>query len=106
MINRSKQVPLDDAESGMVLAEAVRDGQNAVLLPEATTLTDTQLRSLERRGIGHVVIVDNEISQEEWEAESRRVQVRLVRLFRNCAGSGASDVLKQCVFEYRMGTET
>lgn len=103
---RCKQVALDDAESGMVLAEAVRDGQQAVLLPEATALTDSLLRSLERRGIGHVVVVDDDMSEEEWEARCRRVQDRLVRLFRNSAGKGASELLKQCVFEYRTGTGT
>lgn len=106
MKHRCKQVALDDAESGMVLAEAVRDGQQAVLLPEATTLTDTLLRSLERRGIAHVVVVDDDISEEEWAAQCRRVQARLERLFRNCAGKGASELLKQCVFEYRTGTAT
>jgi hypothetical protein len=103
MINRCKQVDLDDAEPGMVLSEAVLDAQRTVLLPEATVLTESLLRSLERRGIEHVLVVDNDISQEEWEAECRRVQTRLDRLFRGCRGKGASDVLLQRIAEYRMG---
>lgn len=103
MINRCRQVMLDDAEAGMVLAEAVLDGQRAVLLPEATVLTDSMLRSLERRGIEQVLVVGNEISREEWEAACRRMEARLGRLFRLCEGKGASDMLKRHVLEYRMG---
>lgn len=103
MIKRSKQVDLDDAEAGMVLFEAVLDGQRTVLLPEATVLTESMLRSLGRRGVEHLLIVDTDISQEEWEAECRRIQNRLERLFRRCRGKGASDVLLQHITEYRMG---
>lgn len=103
MINRCKQVQLDDAEPGMVLFEAVLDAQRKVLLPEATVLTDSLLRSLERRGVENVFVVDDDISQEEWEAECRRVQARLDRLFRQCRGKGASDMLMQNIFEYRTG---
>lgn len=103
MINRCKQVDLDDAEPGMVLSEPVLDAQHTVLLPEATVLTESLLRSLERRGIEHVLVVDNDFSQEEWEAECKRVQKRLDRLFRLSRGKGASDVLYQRVTEYRMG---
>lgn len=106
MINRCKQVQLDDVEPGMVLAEAVLDGQRGVLLPAATVLTDSMLRSLERRGVGHVLVVDNEISREEWEAACRRMEARLARLFRRCEGKGASDALRQCIMEYRMGSGT
>lgn len=104
MINRCKQVDLDDAEPGMVLSEAVLDSHRTVLLPEATVLTDSMLRSLERRGIGHVFVVDNDVSPEKWEAECRRMQERLDRLFRHCRGRGASDVLLQHIAEYRMGS--
>jgi hypothetical protein len=103
MINRSKQVDMDDAAPGMVLAEAVLDGQNAVLLPAATELTESMLRSLQRRGIEHVFVVDDSVSPEEWEAECRRVQARLDRLFRICRGKGASDILLGQILEYRTG---
>lgn len=104
MINRCKQVDLDDAEPGMVLSDAVLDSQHTVLLPEATVLTESMLRSLERRGIEHVFVVDDDISQEEWEAECRRIQMRLDRLFRLCRGKGASDVLLERIAEYRTGS--
>ncbi|HYD63088.1 MAG TPA: hypothetical protein VEC35_22225 [Noviherbaspirillum sp.] len=106
MINRCKQVQLDDAEPGMVLFEAVMDAQRTVLLPEATVLTDSMLRSLERRGVEYVFVVDDDISQEAWEAECRRVQERLDRLFRQSRGKGASDTLMQSIFEYRTGRGT
>ena len=107
MINRYKQVPLDDAEPGMVLSEAVLDAQRSVLLPEATVLTEVMLRSLERRGIEQVYVVDmvdDDISQKEWEEECRSIQERLDRLFRHCRGKGASEALLQNVAEYRKGS--
>ncbi|WP_420476229.1 hypothetical protein [Noviherbaspirillum sp. ST9] len=106
MINRCKQVPLDGAQSGMVLAEAVLDSQRSVLLPEATVLSDSMLRSLERRGVKHVLVVDNEIPREEWDAACRRMEDRLARLFRRCTGKGASDTLRQYITEYRTGSGT
>lgn len=95
---------MDDAESGMVLSEAVLDRQNTVLLPEATVLTDSMLRSLQRRGIEHVFVVDDSVSPEEWEAECRRVQARLDCLFRISKGKGASDILLRQILEYRTGS--
>lgn len=105
MINRCKKVMLDDAESGMVLAESVLDGQRNVLLLEATVLTDSIIRSLERRGVEHLLVVDNDIPQEDWEAARRHIEERLGRLFRRCEGKGASGTLKQYVMEYRMGSQ-
>lgn len=106
MSNRCKQVQLDGVAPGMVLSEAVLDARREVLLPAATVLTDAMLRSLERRGILHVFVVDNDISQEEWDAECRRVQEKLDRLFRRSRGQGSSDLLRQYIFEYRTGRAT
>lgn len=104
MIDRSKLVRLDEAETGMVLAEAVLDAQGGVLLPETTVLTDSLLRSLARRDVGHVLIVDTDIPSEEWDTACRRIEERIARLFRQCEGKGASDLLKQHVTEYRIGS--
>lgn len=104
MNNRCKKVEMDDAEPGMVLAEAVLDSQHTVLLPETTELTDSILRSLQRRGIDHLYIVDDDVSTEELEAERRRVQARLDRLFRLSRGKGASDALFQRIIDYRLGS--
>lgn len=106
MINRSKQVALDEAEPGMVLSEAVLDAHRGVLIPQATALSESMLRSLARRGVEHLFIVDDDISQEEWEAECGRVQADLERLFRRSGGKGASDLLRRHIFEYRTGRGT
>lgn len=105
MNKRCKKVEMDDAEPGMVLSEAVLDSQQTVLLPEETVLTDAILRSLQRRGIDHLYIVNDEVSPEELEAERQRVQARLDRLFRLSRGKGASDVLYQRIFDYRLGSD-
>ena len=104
MISRYKKVDMDDAEAGMVLYEAVMDAQGTVLLPEATELTDSMLRSLQRRGIDYVLIVDDSVSEEELEALRQRVQASLDRLFRRSRGKGASDALFQHIMEYRVGS--
>jgi len=104
MISRYKQVDVDDAEAGMVLHEAVLDGHGTVLLPAATELTDSMLSSLRRRGVDHVLVVDDSISEEQREAERVRVQARLDKMFRHCRNKGASDLLLQRITEYRLGS--
>lgn len=103
MISRCKQLDLDDAVAGMVLAEAVLDAQGGVLLPHSTTLTDSLLTSLRRRGIDTVFVVDDNISEEELKAERERVQRRLEQLFRKCPDSGACGALRQNIAGYRLG---
>jgi hypothetical protein len=105
MITRHRQVDTDDAQPGMILSEPVLDAHGTVLLPVATALTDSMLGSLLRRGIDKVFVVDDTISDEELEAERQRVQVRLDRLFRHCTGKGASDLLRQRIADYRVGSE-
>jgi hypothetical protein len=102
--SRNKEVDLDDAEAGMVLAEAVLDAHGGTLLPGATTLTDSLLTSLRRRGIDKVFVVNNDISEEELKAEQERVQKRLEHLFRKCGADGASSALLQSITDYRLGS--
>lgn len=103
MMNRYKQLDLDDAVAGMVLSEDVLDGQGGVLLPRETALTDALLTSLRRRGIDTVHVVNEDISEEELRAERERVQQRLARLFRKCQSDRIGDILRQQVTEYRLG---
>lgn len=103
MINRCKEVDLDDAEPGMVLSEAVLDVHGSVLLPVAATLTESMLTALRRRGIDSIFVVNDDISEEELKAERERVQLRLTRLFRHCGTDGACGALLQQINEYRLG---
>lgn len=103
MNSRSKQLDLDDAEAGMVLADAVLDAHGGVLLKAETALSDAILTSLRRRGIESVFVIDDTLSEEDLNAERERVRAQLAHLFRQCRGQGASDALLQCITEYRTG---
>lgn len=103
MISRKRLVRLHDAVAGMVLSQAVVDGNGNTLLPEAAVLTESMLKSLERRGVETLHVVDNEISKADKEAERERVQQRLARLFRRSEGGRACRALLQRVNEYRLG---
>jgi hypothetical protein len=107
---KNKKVDIDDAQPDMTLAEPILDARGDVLLPSGTVLTKTTLSGLQRRGIDHVVVVDDTISEEELaaerarEAERVRQQVeRLGCLFRKCGSSGNAATLFRYVRAYRTG---
>jgi hypothetical protein len=102
MINRYKQVSLDEAAAGMVLAAEVHDRQGNVLLAQGTELSDTLLRALERRGVESVRIEDDGLSQEELAALREQVEQRLARLFRNPHGGAADVLLREQLTAWRM----
>lgn len=105
MTVRSKRLDLDSVVPGMELAVSLLDRHGAILLPEATILTSEILTSLGRRGIDELIVVDSEMSEQELEAERRRVMARLDRLFRRCHEEGGCMVLKRAVLGYRLGSE-
>ena len=102
-MDRYKQLDLDDVAAGMVLSEDVLDAHGGILLPQQTVLTEALLTSLRRCGIDTVQVVNQDISEQDWQAERERLQQRLSRLFRNSRGDGAAAALLQQVTEYRVG---
>jgi hypothetical protein len=102
MINRYKQVSLEDAAAGMVLAAEVCDRQGNVLLAQGTELSDTLLRALERRGVDSVRIEDDRFSQEELGALREQVAHRLAHLFRNPHAGTADLLLREQLTAWRM----
>lgn len=102
MVSRYKQVDLDDAAAGMVLAADVVDHQGGVLLPKGAALTEPLLRSMARRGIDGVAVVDDAVDPALLAAERERVAARLEWLFRH-GGSGRADaLLREQLAGYRM----
>lgn len=97
------KVDLDEAEAGMTLIEPVRDGKGDILLPTGTVLTEMSLKSLRRRGIDFIVIVNDAISEEERQHERERIQKRLNSLFRKNKTGDIAEMLLQTVLAYRMG---
>jgi hypothetical protein len=101
MISKYKQLDLDDAEAGMVLAAEVLDHQGSVLLPAGAALTEALLTSMRRRGIDSVQVVDDAVSPQELEAERERVAARLAHLFRRPGPSAADAMLRKALCAHR-----
>jgi hypothetical protein len=102
MVSRFKQVDLDDATAGMVLAADVLDHQGSVLLPQGAPLTEALLRSMHRRGIDSVPIVDDAVDPALVAAERARVEARLAQLFRQPGPGRADALLREQLTRYRL----
>jgi hypothetical protein len=102
MISRYKQLDLDDAEAGMVLAADVLDHQGSVLLPAGAPLTEALLTSMRRRAIDSVRVVNDAISGEDLARERERIAARLATLFRQPAQNSANALLQAELTAYRM----
>jgi hypothetical protein len=102
MIRNYKEVDLDDAEAGMVLAAEVLDHQGSVLLPAGAPLSEQLLTSMRRRGIDSVRIVDGAVSDADLVAERERVAQRLAHLFRRPDAGAAHALLRDQLSAYRM----
>lgn len=103
MINRQIEIELDDAQPGMILSEPVLDVKDTVLLPAGTTLTESTLKSLSRRGIDTIVVVNEAISEADLKFERERVEKRMTVLFRKCSVGGISETLSKQILAYRLG---
>jgi hypothetical protein len=102
VISKYKEIDLDDAETGMILAVEVLDHQGSVLLPAGAALTDALLTSMGRRGIDKVRIVDDSVSTQDLEAERERIAARLAQLFRRPDAGAANAMLQAQLGAYRM----
>lgn len=102
MLQRQLRVDIDDAQSGMRLAQPVPDGHGGTLLPAGTVITDDQLRSLGRRGIEWLTIINEAISEAELAHERERVNARLEHLNRGTNQSEATIALLKLLKFYRL----
>lgn len=102
MIGRLKQVALDDATAGMMLAQDVRDHQGNVLLAEGASLSDSTLAALRRRGVESVQVEGDSVSEAELAAAREQAQARLAQLFRKPHGSPADALLREQLAAWRM----
>ncbi len=103
MTVRRRLIELDDAQAGMVLAEAVVDPCGSVLLQDATPLTAPTLASLRRRGIDSIYVIDDSVPEADELAARERTAKRIAHLFRKCPDQGACAILLRWVKEYREG---
>jgi uncharacterized phage protein gp47/JayE len=101
-MNRSRQVDLDNAADGMVLAAQVVDGQGNVLLANGTVLAAPLLNALRRRGIDSVRVVDDSVTGEQLAAERARIRARLDELFRKPHAGAANALLREQLAAWRL----
>jgi hypothetical protein len=102
MIGRYKQIAIDDASAGMVLADEVCDRQGNVLLAKGTALSESTLAALRRRGVEGVRIEDDGASPEQLAAGREQVAARVAHLFRAAHGGAADAFLREQIAAYRM----
>ena len=101
-MNRFRVVATGDAIEGMCLYDDVRDGAGNVLLPGRTMLTGAMLRSLQRRNIEALQVIDDSVTPERLADERLRAQGRLSYLCRHAGEGRANVLLRQVVEQYRM----
>jgi hypothetical protein len=100
-MKRYRAIPVDEADEGRVLYQEVSDRAGNVLLPSQTALTGAMLRSLARRGIETVLVVDDGVAPEQLEAERERALERLAYLCRRAGDGRANVLLRGVVEQYR-----
>ncbi len=95
-------VPIQEAQTGMRLAEEVRNAAGGVLLTAGTELDEAVLAGLCRRGV-ECLVVDRPDPRSETEIaeELARMEARVRHLFRRHRGNPELQLLMQAVLEYR-----
>jgi len=97
---------LDELPETALLAEALCDAQNHVLLAAGTALTATVIAGLRRRGIERLSALLPEpaveaVPPEEPMAKRERIERRLQHLFRHTLSSGQLNPLLHMLPAYR-----
>lgn len=98
-----KEISLDEAISGMVLAKPIVEKSGACLMPACTELSEKSLHSLRNRGVRHVTVVMSP-ANDMHEQEAAQIDEKLKRidvLFRNSHQSDANRALMNCLQQYR-----
>jgi len=102
-----REISMEQAQEGMVLAQALSDASGAVLLAQGATLTAASLTALRRRNVErcHVVMeaVLDPAAQAHAEQERVRRLERLAVLFRATPPDSAGAELLALLQRYRQG---
>ena len=101
MKHERRELPLEEAQAGMVLADDVCDARGTVLLPKGAGLTETALTSLARRGVEVLaVLVPLELTDDQIAARQAELTQRLDWLFRLVGNDEPARVLKEQIGLY------
>jgi hypothetical protein len=87
----------------MILADDMLDSSGNLLLKAGTSLSESALASLQRYELANFSVIGEENDAVDDSAARERVQQRLARLFRHCAGDGPGRTLREWIGEYRVG---
>lgn len=102
----TQTIPLTDAASGMVLADALHDANDAVLLPAGCVLTAAILHALERRGVTIITIdIANDADDINEVATAEQITARIEHVFRRGSGT-AHSVLKAAISDLKLPSKS
>jgi len=107
MSDQARILSLEQVEPGMVLGDALLDGQGRALLPAGTVLTDAHLAALRRREVPTVsVLASGDAPEPMDEATRQAILDRLDRLFSHAGREEADRLLREAVTRYRLERPT
>ena len=103
-----REISIEQAQEGMVLAQALSDAGGAVLLAQGATLTAASLAALRRRNVARChVVMDAPLdpaAQAQAEQERAHRLERLAVLFRATPPDSAGAELLALLQRYRQGS--
>ena len=100
----ARTLDLEKAQPGMVLAEPVSDQKQVVLLPKGTTLSDSLLAGLARRGVARIVVAaEASPSGQLSEHQQKLAKLRVEHLFRRAGDDPTTRALEAAIMAYRLG---
>jgi hypothetical protein len=100
----SRALELEKAQPGMVLAEPVTDQKQVVLLPKGTTLSDSLLAGLARRGVARIMVAAEAVlSGPLSEHQQKLAKLRVEYLFRRAGDDPTTRALEAAIMDYRLG---
>lgn len=104
-----REVRLEQAGEGAVLARALVDEHGAVLLAQGAVLSSASLAALRRRQVGYCWIVadvpDDAMARAQADAARQQQLVRLPILFRGTPPGAAGAGLLALLQRYRQGED-
>ncbi len=106
-MKNKKPLLLDEAATGMTLAQEVLDVNGFCLVAAETTLTVAMLASLKRRGVKSLIIWEEQELSEEALEDARWVQCEawrqaLEQRFRQVEDDANMQCLKEILLTYRL----
>ena len=108
MSESGREISMEQALEGMVLAQALSDASGAVLLAQGATLTAASLTALRRRNVERCYVVMeaafDPAAQAHAEQERVRRLERLAVLFRATPPDSAGAQLLSLLQRYRQGS--